>query len=794
MYRTSNFASIRFRLAGVLLSLFLLSVFGVTLMVTRLPEIVNAASHVRAEYSVSNISASALPQSDKPHTMAATYYSFQGNLKASINLNNKGLVPLEVTPTLFNLAGERLEVPAVTIDATTFQVFDLADWAGPGGPTFQQGSLQLFYRGRDMLLGAQIKIVDSASSVIFDEQLGEPGAMFSSRLDGLWWLPDHDSQVSLAVSNTTDSIVEASLVRDSKDPKQNGSKELILQPHQTVLIDPALDSFDRPAVMQETGGLSIKHSGTPGALIARAMIQNPLIGFSSTVQFADPGKARSSRLHGAGLRLGEIAGEDLTPMLVARNISNETAVLHGRIRYIKKDGGEAVTALREVKLRAGEVKAWQLNEINKQSAGAESAGLEIDYSTQPGSVVVSALSVSRSGNQVFQVPMLDVSAQKSSTGAYPFYMYGTSSTVVYIKNTTAVEQKYIAHLNYEGGNYRMGLKNITPGETVMIDIRALRDKQILDDEDHTIPLGVGHGQVRWTLIQSEGTDPLALIGRAEQVDEVKGISSTYACQNCCGDFFEGSYISPSSVELQVGGTATLHAFELHGDCYGYTYPMEQTGSWNSSNPSVASVSGGQVTCIGAGQTTITATWTSYTSVPTQCGGSGFNPGPVGGCCGSATFFRSASATAEGVATPHHVRVLVDQAGFPADCPDSGLWVRQIKVQVVDINNNDITSGSVKESYSNLSANTCNNGTPSPSPCEPLDTGGQFLDSMGVSGNLCNSGIARNSGCGFTLTSTWSMCNGTVQNNIWKSTRETRSNTVKVNGQVNAFPPGTQLFP
>ena len=139
MYRTSNFASIISRLAGVLVSGLLLSAFCVTSTVRRLPGIVNAASHVRAEYSVSNISASALPQSDKPHTMAATYYSFQGNLKASINLNNKGLVPLEVTPTLFNLTGERLEVPAVTVGATTFQVFDLADWAGPGGPTFQQG-------------------------------------------------------------------------------------------------------------------------------------------------------------------------------------------------------------------------------------------------------------------------------------------------------------------------------------------------------------------------------------------------------------------------------------------------------------------------------------------------------------------------------------------------------------------------------------------------------------------------------------------------------------------------------
>ena len=155
MYRTSNFASIRFRLAGVLVSVLLLTAFSIVATVRRLPTIVNAANHPDAGHSISNLPQSASPQSDKPHTMAAAYYSFQGNLKASINLNNKGLVSLEVTPTLFNLAGERLEVPSVTVDATTFQVFDLADWAGPGGPTFQQGSLQLFYRGRDMLLGAQ---------------------------------------------------------------------------------------------------------------------------------------------------------------------------------------------------------------------------------------------------------------------------------------------------------------------------------------------------------------------------------------------------------------------------------------------------------------------------------------------------------------------------------------------------------------------------------------------------------------------------------------------------------------
>jgi hypothetical protein len=178
-----------------------------------------------------------------------------------------------------------------------FKVIDLAGWAGPGGPSFQQGSLRLFYRGKDFLLGAQIKIVDSPSSLIFDEQLVEPTAMSSSQLEGLWWLPTRNSKVTLAISNTSASAQIASLDVDGVAPKQVGSKVLILRPHQTVLINPAQDLSDRPTAVLETGGISISHSGAPGALIARTMIQDPSIGFSSSLHLTDPRKAKSSSLH-----------------------------------------------------------------------------------------------------------------------------------------------------------------------------------------------------------------------------------------------------------------------------------------------------------------------------------------------------------------------------------------------------------------------------------------------------------------------------------------------------------------
>ncbi len=641
MKKTSNFAPVKLGIIVVIIGVLFLAAVPHTAMVSPQPLVVSTPNYFHAEYRTPTIQDSAPVQSDKPHVMTASYYNLQGTLKSSISLNNKGLLPLEVKPTLFNMDGERLDVPPVTVEATSFRVFDLAEWASPGGLAFQQGSLQLFYLGKDLLLGAQVKITDSASSIIFDEQLSEPKTMISSRLEGLWWLPSHDSQVSIAISNTTDTTQTASLEVSGVSSIQRGSRELTLKPHQTILIDPAQDFSDKPTDLLNVGGISIRHSGEPGDLIARTMIQDASAGFSSAAQLTDPKKAKSSNLHGAGLRLGEIAGEELTAVIVARNISDKATVLRGRIPYTKSDGSIDVLTLREVKLRPGEVRQWEI----KEARGLEgSAGLEFDYDTEPGSVIVSALSVSRSGNHVFQVPMLDVAAQKSSTGVYPFYFYGSSSTLVYIKNTTNVEQRYVAHMNFEGGNYMMGVKTISPGETVTIDIRALRDNQVPDQEQRTIPHEIAHGQVRWTMIQGEGTSLLSLIGRSEQVDEVKAVSSTYACQNCCSDFLQSTFISPSQVDMQVGQSVTMSAFEQRVDCYGFPYLVPVSASWSSNNSAVATVSGGQVTPQRGGQATITASWNAFITRPVQCG-PGFGP-PMEpfSCCGSSSTFRSATAS------------------------------------------------------------------------------------------------------------------------------------------------------
>lgn len=77
--------------------------------------------------------------------------------------------------------GQRLDVPPVTVDGTSFRVIDLRQWAVPGAG-FNEGSLQIVHYGMDMQLGAQVKMIDADHSLIFAEQLMQMMSM-SSRLE-----------------------------------------------------------------------------------------------------------------------------------------------------------------------------------------------------------------------------------------------------------------------------------------------------------------------------------------------------------------------------------------------------------------------------------------------------------------------------------------------------------------------------------------------------------------------------------------------------------------------------------
>jgi hypothetical protein len=726
---------------------------------------------------------------NKPHLLAGSYYTLKNNFSAKLLLNNKGPSPIEVRPTIFAMSGEEFKPPAVTIDGNTYEFINLVDWVAAAGPQFREGSIQLFHRGKDLVIGSQIYLTDGSGRLSFEEKLGEPGNSSSSMLAGVWWLPSPRGAVDLVLSNTTSETISISARVRAAAPRIETNVTLELLPHETKVLDVKSDLIGRDrGAMSPFGAISVEHKGPAGGLIARAMAHEAATGYSLPIQFSDPLSGKSTSLQGVGLRIGKIGHETLSPKVVAYNAGDTETTLNGRVQYTTTSGTNGVAYLPQVQLAPGAIdlidvmQSVRAHNVENQVA---TAGMEVEYTGNPGRVITSAFSVSQSGEQVFRVPLWDIEAQRSATGGYPWYIEGDSSTVVYIKNVTDEQRQFTLQLRYDGGVYAVGLQTIEPRTTVAFDIRALRDQQIPDESGHPLPSEANSGQVNWSM---RGAQNQVLIGRSEQVNVAHGISSNYACQNCCPDSFDSGWVDPGGAFGFVGDWWNFQALEQTANCYGsLNTPFNPWPQWDSANWNVCSCSGGQGVGELPGFTSIQAHWTAYEWGSFESG----NPNE----CYERPLDILADAFCEILMAPAKVKVIVDQGGFPAACPSTGIYLRQMRVQVVDSTNADVTTAfSVKETYANLSSNTCNNGNPQASGCAPADTGGKFLDSMAVSGNLCGSGISQSSGCGFTLNSTWSICSGTAQNNIWTSSRETRSNIVKVNGQSSSYSAGTILSP
>ena len=92
-----------------------------------------------------------------------------------------------------------------------------------------------------------------------------------------------------------------------------------------------------------------------------------------------------------------------------------------------------------------------------------------------------------------------------------------------------------------------------------------------------------------------GAENHTLIGRSEQTDIAKGISSTYSCMNCCPDSFYAGWVESDWLDV-VGGSTLMIASEQDANCYGYTGPpYNPWPGWDNTVPSVCSTNSGTTT-------------------------------------------------------------------------------------------------------------------------------------------------------------------------------------------------------
>lgn len=146
------------------------------------------------------------------------------------------------------------------------------------------------------------------------------------------------------------------------------------------------------------------------------------------------------------------------------------------------------------------------------------------------------------------------------------------------------------HGEHGDERYVVGLRYVRPGETVAIDIRALRDSRTPDVEGRVLPPDIQSGQIHW--LRRHGP---ALVANLLTVNAAKRTASTFSFFCCyCSPRAVQLELDPGSKNAQVGEVIGEQLWEKLIDCHNmvtsYPVPSGEAVSWESSNYAVAYVS------------------------------------------------------------------------------------------------------------------------------------------------------------------------------------------------------------
>jgi hypothetical protein len=216
--------------------------------------------------------------------------------------------------------------------------------------------------------------------------------------------------------------------------------------------------------------------------------------------------------------------------------------------------------------------------------------------------------------------------------------------------------------------------------------------------------------------------------------------------------------------------------------------VTNTAVWTTSNGSVATFDPSKIGLLkahAAGTVNMIVTYNGNTySWDPATNGCDATPDPSGYTC-------PVNVTNSGC--PDHLEVMDDNF-HSYTCTYSGQTIyRQISYDVVDGNNQFVSGVSIRESLYGESANSCNNGYPTPTGC--TTTSGSFTDTLSVNCNQVGGS------CGFTTNQQWLWCPpgyqmvvlGTLlSDGLHNNSISVLSHTVPP--ETNRIPTGTEVYP
>jgi hypothetical protein len=507
---------------------------------------------------------------------------------------------MDVTPAFYTAEGNAVTGRRVTLEPSEVRNMAVADLMPPDPHRVDVAGMILTYFGGMLEVGAQITLLGQGGTSSVDIPFSAGMDYRSAAQEAVWWMPKH-AEATIILGNASDAQIVANL------KYSNGkSQEVTLRPFATEIVERSSGAENSSEGIAES--VRIELSGPVGSLRATGFVTSADKRFNSGIRFYDPETIRQPHLFATNLRLKKSQAR-----LVLKNIGD--AAISARPRFIPSSGesGDALQ-LPAVLLEphaAVEVDLKPLEKAAKTRSDFDMVSAQILNDSGAKNLIGALYSSEFNTKTTYDVPLRDSGPVHNSTGSYPWRIDGDYSTLISITNTREDAAKYLVTINYESGRYSLDPKELASGETVVFDLRKIRDEQVPDKDGGTIPSSVSIGQFRWSLI---GGDILRLIGRSEMASLSKRVSSSYSCPVCCPDSFSGLVINPGSSVGPVGGTALLAVDGFLTDCYFYQYgPYAWSVSgWFIQNPSVISLAmvsqgSAQMGCLSLGQSQFSGT-------------------------------------------------------------------------------------------------------------------------------------------------------------------------------------------
>jgi len=522
------------------------------------------------------------------HYINIPYFTESGGMNSTLTLNNNEAEPMSVTVTIFNHNGDPFEVPPITLESASAARFSVKELTASAKGDFNGGNIQIFYHGTSMGITSQVSIVSANHHLALESVETEPMDFGSTTLNGIVWTPDDETQAKLALTNTTSAPLDVTAMGNVK------VQSLTLKARETRVIELKEFLGNSRATL-----LTLDHHGPLGALIATGFALNERTGFSTDLSFIDCTTAKATQLAAAHVRFGRPdpqegfpAGTNFSAPLVIANTMDTPTDARISVTYTVQSAVKTIQ-LKPITLGPREVR---LIELSKQMARLgvagpiEDAGVDINYTHMPGTVIGRLTSYDMSGDYAFDVPVKDPAGQ--GNGSYPWRLDNGYTTVVHLKNTLDKEVTALVQLRYEGGTYNPDRIKLAPYETLAIDIRRLRDAQEKDIRGEVMAADVETGQIAW-FEEEVGS----LIGRAEVTNLSGAVASSFSCGECgCGPLvMDHCLMTPSSGTAGPGVTGYMFApgvvkRDCHYVLYG-PYSPSTSITWSSTNTSAVTVTG-----------------------------------------------------------------------------------------------------------------------------------------------------------------------------------------------------------